>query len=413
MTGEITRRRFLTAGGGLAAGALAAPLWLRPGGLFGVMDAHASATGRKLLVLMLGGGNDGLNTVVPYSNPTYYSKRTADLAWQPSEVLPVSADLGLNPKLATLKAAFDRGQAAIILGVGYPNHDLSHFGSMDVWQTGSPAHANTSGWLGRYLDLTPASGSVVRAAAIGYTLPQALTGDTTSGVSLPSFGGFVFADGPDSDAEASRLHSAHLTCASEQTTDPIAAAWLASDNQAFAAVRAVRGLGLSSTPAPQTVADQVAMAVTLLSSNLGCDVAFVSMGGFDDHASEKPAHTTLMASLDAAVARFQTAVAATGAPQDYLMLTFSEFGRRVEENGNGGTDHGTAAPMFAVGTGVKGGLYGAQPSLDSLDPDGNMVSQVDFREVYMPVIDTWLGGVSSQQVLGYSSSDNLVAIPYV
>ena len=167
MTNQLSRRRFIQLGGGITAGALAAPLWLRPGGLFDVLDAEASATGNKLVVLLMAGGNDGLNTVIPYSNGTYYSRRTTDLTYAPSQVLPITADLGLNPSLPTIKSAYGAGHCAIVLGVGYPNHDLSHFGSMDVWQTGSPTHAYTSGWLGRYLDLTPSNGSVVRAAAIG------------------------------------------------------------------------------------------------------------------------------------------------------------------------------------------------------------------------------------------------------
>jgi uncharacterized protein (DUF1501 family) len=413
MTKTLTRRRFLPVGGGLTVGTLAAPLWLRTGGLFDVLDARASFTGNKLLVLLLAGGNDGLNTVVPYSSATYYSKRTVDLGYQPSEVLPMTADLGLNPSMPTVKAAYDAGQCAIVLGVGYPNHDLSHFNSMDVWQTGSPTHAHSSGWLGRYLDLTPGDGSVVRAAAIGNSLPQALMGESTSGIALASFGSFNFVDGSDAQPEPARVHAAHLTSISGQSGDPLAAAWLAADNQAFAAVDAVRSLGFSSQPAPANLADQVAMAVQLLSSNLGCDVAFVTLGGFDDHAAEKSAHATLLAQLDAAVARFQSSVAATANPSQYLMTTFSEFGRRVAENGTAGTDHGTAAPHFVVGPAVKGGLYGAQPTLDSLDADGNMYSQVDFRQVYMTLIDTWLGGVSSQDVLGYSTSENLTAIPFV
>jgi uncharacterized protein (DUF1501 family) len=414
MTQKLTRRRFLQVGGGFAAGAVVAPMWLRPGGLFDVLDAEASATGKKLVVLLMAGGNDGLNTVIPYTDGTYYSKRTTDLTYPASQVLPVSADLGLNPKLPTLKSAFDAKQCAVVLGVGYPNHDLSHFGSMDVWQTGSPAHSYGSGWLGRYLDLTPANGSVVRAAAIGWgSLPQALAGDTTSGISLPSFPGYVFWDGTDAQPEPARVHSAHLTCTGGTSSDPMASAWLNADNQAFQSVNAVRSLGQSNAAWPRTLADQMGMAITMLSSNLGCDIAFLTLGSFDDHASEKAGHEPLLTAVDAAVAKFQSAVAATANPANYLLMTFSEFGRRVNENGNAGTDHGTAAPLFVVGQAVKGGIYGAQPSLTSLDRDGNMVSQVDFRQVYMPIIDTWLGGVSSQQVLGYSASDNLTAIPFI
>jgi uncharacterized protein (DUF1501 family) len=413
MTRTFTRRRFLQIGGGLTAGALATPIWLRPGGLFDVLDAEASYTGNKLLVVLLAGGNDGLNTVVPYGDPAYYSKRTVDLAYQPSQVLAINSQLGFNPMLTNINAAYGAGHCAVILGVGYPNHDLSHFNSMDVWQTGNPAHAYSSGWLGRYLDQTPGNGSVVRAAAIGSSLPQALAGETTSGVAIASFAGFNFSDGPDSSAEPARVHAAHRTCISGTTTDPLASAWLYADNAAFQAVDAVRAEGWSSQPAPATFADQVGMAMQLLSSNLGCDVAFVQLGSFDDHAAEKSAHESLLSQLDAAVARFQTAAAATANPSQYLMMTFSEFGRRVAENGGAGTDHGTAAPHFVIGNAVKGGLYGAQPSLSTLDADGNMFSQVDFREIYMTMIDTWLGGVSSQSVLGYSASDNLVAVPFV
>ena len=155
------------------------------------------------------------------------------------------------------------------------------------------------------------------------------------------------------------------------------------------------------------------MAVTLLASDLGIEVAMVSLGGFDNHASEKTMHPKLLTEVDAAIDRFATTVAATGKPADYLLMTFSEFGRRVEEDGSAGTDHGTAAPLFVVGDPVAGGLYGEQPSLTALDGNKNLMRTVDFREVYSTVLDGWLRRVPAADILNTRPGDGLHPVPFL
>jgi len=178
-------------------------------------------------------------------------------------------------------------------------------------------------------------------------------------------------------------------------------------------VRAIQKLGDPKAKPPATLADQVDMAVKLLASDLGIEIAMVSLAGFDNHASEKTMHPKLLTEIDNAVDRFATAVAATGKPADYLLMTFSEFGRRVEEDGSAGTDHGTAAPMFVVGDAVAGGLYGQQPSLTNLDNNKNLIRSVDFREVYATVLDGWLRKVPAADVLNTKPSDGLHPIGFL
>lgn len=416
---DLSRRRFLQLSATLAAAGFAGPLWLRAGSLFDVIDAEASGTTHKLLVMLLAGGNDGLNTVVPYGMGTYYSRRSTRLTIPQNEVLKLknSSVVGLHPSLGGLKSAYDAGKVAIIQGVGYDEPELSHFGSMDVWQSASPKHAFSSGWLGRWLDRTEDHGSVVRAVAIGDYLPQALMGDAKAGVAIPSLSGFRFWDGADASptTHAYRLHQSFLKCADAHPGDSVAAALLAADRNSVAAVRAIQSMGHAEAPPVNSIADQVSMAMLLLNSNLGVDVAFVTLGSFDDHASEKGPHASLLGQVDQAITRFQDEAKKTGQPQNFLLATFSEFGRRVEENGSGGTDHGSSGPMFVVGDQVKGGLYGEQSQLDKphLDANGNMKRQVEFREVYSTLLDGWLEGAGAKDVLHTGSTDGLHPLAFL
>ena len=416
MGANLSRRRFLQLTGGALAAYGTTPMWLRLGPAWA---EPAPAAGRKLLVLLLNGGNDGLNTLIPYGSGEYYARRPT-IAYQPGEVLKLSDStfVGLHPSLPTVARLYEERKVAIVQGVGYDDPDLSHFGSMDIWQTGSPSHATSSGWLGRYLDRAPARGAgVVRAVAIGNSLPTALAGEAESGVAVPSFGGFTFYDGGDADptSEPYRLHESFLRCGHADLDGAPAQALLASQRKTVAAVRAINQLGDPAAPPPATPADKVAMAVTLLASDLGVEIAFVSLGSFDDHAATENNHPKLLAQVDEAVARFGTETAARGNPGDYLFMTFSEFGRRVEEDGSAGTDHGTAAPMLVIGDGVAGGLYGEHPRLDAagLDDNENMVRTVEFREVYGTVLDGWFGGPPAAEVLGYSSSAGLHPVPFL
>jgi uncharacterized protein (DUF1501 family) len=407
MTGApLSRRRFLQLAGGALAAYSTTPMWLRLGPAWA---EPAPASGRKLVVLLLDGGNDGLNTLIPYGSSAYYAARPT-LAYKPEEVLklPDSSFVGLNPSLPTLARLYGERKVAVVQGVGYDRPDLSHFASMDIWQTGSPTHAQSTGWLGRYLDRSPEAGGVVRAVAIGNRLPTALQGAEEAGVAVPSFAGFTFYDGSDGDpvSEPYRLHETFLGCSQATLEGAPAQAYLSSVRKTVTAVRAINRLGDPAAPPPATLADQMAMAVSLLSSDLGVEIAFLSLGSFDDHAAERNNHPKLLKEVDDAIARFQQDVSARGNPGDYLLMTFSEFGRRVEENSSG-TDHGTAAPLFVVGDGVAGGLYGEQPSLTNLDNNKNLIRTVDFREVYSTILDGWLRKVPAAEVLATKPADGL------
>jgi uncharacterized protein (DUF1501 family) len=407
----ISRRQFLEVAGGALAVYTTSPLWLR----LGAAGAEpAPAEGRKLLLLLLEGGNDGLNTVVPYGQSTYFEKRRT-LAYTPEEIIKLSDSnqIGLAPTLPKLARHYEARKVGIIQGVGYDNPNLSHFKSMDIWQTGRPKHDVATGWLGRYLDRSQTT-SVVRAVAIDNRLPTVLAGAERSGVAVPSFNGFTFFDGSDADpaSEPYRLHEAFLQFADAQLADEPARALLASERATVEAVRAIQKLGDPAAKPPATLAEKVSMAMKLLSSDLGVEVAMVSLGGFDNHAAEEGNHPKLLTEVDNAIDQFMTDTAATGKAGDYLLMTFSEFGRRVEENSSG-TDHGTAAPLFVVGEGVAGGLYGEQPSLTNLDGNKNLIRTVDFREVYATVLDGWLRKVPAAGVLGTKPSDGLHPVGFL
>jgi uncharacterized protein (DUF1501 family) len=419
MAPHMTRRGFLQTSGTLAAAGITAPIWLRLGRMIDAESAAPTASSRKLVVLLLSGGNDGLNTVVPYGLGAYYSARPT-IAISPAQALKLhdSTEVGLHPNLANLHALYEQGQVAILQGMGYDNPDLSHFASMDIWQSGSPTHAFGTGWLGRYLDATPTMGGAVRAVAIGNLLPQALVGASTTGVAIPSFGAFRFADGADTDhtTDGYRLHEAFLRCCASASseTDPVLQWLLSAEASTVTAVRDVAQLRADPS-GPATLADAVQMAMTLMSSDLGTDIAFLTLGSFDEHAYNGGEHAQLLAQLDAAIGRFASVAATTAFPDTYLLCTVSEFGRRVAENGDRGTDHGTAAPQFVVGRSVAGGLYGAQPLVDTphLDRFGNLVRQLELREMYATLIDGWLGGASSQQVLGYDATSGIIPVPFL
>ncbi len=408
----LSRRQFLEVTGGALALATTSPLWLR----LGMAGAEpAPATGRKLLLLLLEGGNDGLNTVVPYGIGAYFEKRKS-IAYKPEEIIKLSDSnlVGLAPQLPKLAKLYEARKVGIVQGVGYDDPNLSHFESMDIWQTGRPKNDLATGWLGRYLDRSPAGPSVVRAVAIGNQLPTALAGGEQSGVAVPSFGGFTFFDGSDRDpaSEPYRLHEAFLQFGDAALTDPPAQALLASQQATVKAVRAIQKLADPQAQPPATLADKVSMATKLLASDLGVEIAMVSIGGFDNHAAQKPNHPKLLTQVDDAIDRFVTDAAATGRPGDYLLMTFSEFGRRVEENSSG-TDHGTAAPLFVVGDAVAGGLYGEQPSLTDLDDNKNLIRTVDFREVYGTILDGWFRKVPSAGVLGTKPADALQPVGFL
>lgn len=401
-----TRREFLRGGLILITASVAAPAFLVK------TAAHAEApsanprspTRNTLVVVQLSGGNDGLNTVIPYRDRLYRELRP-QLAVPEAEVLPLDDELALHPALGPLKERFAAGQLAVVLGVGYPNPDRSHFRAMDIWQTAVPEAYERTGWLGRYLagcacgrDETPAALSVTQ------TLPRALWTESVFVPALTSLNGYRFQSDPryPADREA-RLRALRALDATTEALRPYAEFLGRQSLNALASAEMLQQVAaLWQTPVEYPANNPLATALKtvgqLFGGDLGVRVAYVQLGGFDTHANQQATHRRLLEQLGAALDAFQHDLEAMGKADQVVTLTFSEFGRRVRENGSGGTDHGTAEPLFVLGTRVHGGLYGQQPSLADLD-GGDLRFHVDFRAVYATVLERWLGA-DAAEVLG-------------
>ncbi|HLI28063.1 MAG TPA: DUF1501 domain-containing protein [Chloroflexota bacterium] len=394
----LTRREFLRRGLILVTASAAAPAFLVKAAAHAqVPSADPRSRSRNVLVVVqLSGGNDGLNTVIPYRDPLYRELRPR-LAVPEAEALPLDAELALHPALGPLKERFDAGQLAIVAGVGYPNPDRSHFRAMDIWQTAEPEAYAETGWLGRYL-AGCACGGGEQAAALSLTptLPRALWTESVFVPSLTSLAAYRFQSDPRYPADrAARLRALQALDATTEALRPYAQFLGQQSLNALASAEAVqRVAGSWQTPIEYPENNPLAVALKavgqLIGGDYGLRVAYVQLGGFDTHANQQATHQRLLEQLGGALDAFQRDLEAMGKADQVVTMTFSEFGRRVRENGSGGTDHGTAEPLFILGTRVRGGLYGRQPPLDDLD-SGDLRFQVDFRAVYATLLDRWLG----------------------
>jgi uncharacterized protein (DUF1501 family) len=306
-------------------------------------------------------------------------------------VLRIDDAIGLNPELAPLKAMYDRGQVAIVQGAGYPNPDHSHFRSTEIWQTAVPDAYATTGWLGRYLDSAAVpEANLFNAVALAPVLPELLVAENTDVPAIETLRGY----GLRSDRD--RGERAAFASIAGDSRLPFTSPYLASvaqieDHAQRGAAELPKLVGGYTTTAayPATpLGRSLALAAQIIGSNLGTRVLYVQHGSFDTHVSQKATQDRLLRELADGVAAFYADLGSHGNDQRTLTMTFSEFGRRVAENANRGTDHGEAAPMFLVGGGVRGGLYGSHPSLDRLD-DGDAVFTIDFRSVYATVVEKW------------------------
>jgi len=401
---------------------------------FFALDAVAAdaltqtATGKDgtiLVVLQMAGGNDGLNMVVPYADDIYYRSRPK-LGLPADKVLKLNSYAGLNGKLTGLKALFDEGHLSVVQGVGYPNPNRSHFRSTEIWQTASDADRNESeGWLGRYFDNCCAGADPTVGVAIGEEMPQAFAAKTPTGITFSQPEQFRWRPSEKVEgrmsAEESFFRQLNGSGGGEETlltaseggsigaipgkskTDLSTIDFLqrtALDAQLSSdKILAIARKYESNVPYPQgRLAASLSMIARMIAGGLPTRVYYVSQGGFDTHAGQVNAHERLMGELNDALSAFATDLKQQGNFDRVLLITFSEFGRRLVENANGGTDHGAAAPMFIVGGAVKPGLFGKYPSLSDLDY-GDLKFNTDFRSVYGTVLDKWLRA-PSQVVLG-------------
>lgn len=349
-----------------------------------------------LVVVQLSGGNDGMNTLIPYGQGIYYDSRPT-LAYQQKEVLALDNQVGLHPSLKGLAALYKNGNVAVIQGVGYPQPDHSHFRSMEIWQTAEPAKISRSGWLARYAESSLRdSNNPLRAVQVGAAGSKAFASEKMSFPVIQSLESYHVIDPKNAMMDKNRITKAFMDMygGAENQVEQLRVV-SGRGYEAYKSVEAIQSLTASyanKIEYPKTnFASDLQLAAKLLAGKSGTSIFNVQIGGFDDHADEKAQHARVLTQVDEGLAAFYKDLEAQGLQNRVAIMMFSEFGRRVKENGSGGTDHGTAAPMFVIGGKVKGGLYGAYPSLSSLD-NGDLKYEVDFRSVYSTLVDNWLKG---------------------
>jgi uncharacterized protein (DUF1501 family) len=356
---------------------------------------------RVLLVINFQGGNDGLNTVVPYGMADYYRYRPS-LGIPQSDVLRIDDVVGLNPVLGPFKKMYDGGKVAIVQGVGYPDPDHSHFRSTEIWQTAQPKGYESTGWIGRYLDTAGLpKDNLFNAVALNNVLPELMISKTTDVPAVDALRGY----GLRSDSSATNREAFHEFV--RDTTVPFRSPFLAqvaeiedhAQRGAEELPKLVAGYKSEATYPTTALGRSLALAAQIVGSKLGTRVLYIQHGSFDTHVTQKQTQDRLLTDFANAIDAFYTDLAAHGNDGRVLTMTFSEFGRRVPENASRGTDHGEAAPVFLIGGGVKGGLYGQHPDLAQLNM-GNLPFSTDFRSVYATVIERWLGRPSSAIVGG-------------
>ncbi|MBV8086720.1 MAG: DUF1501 domain-containing protein [Chloroflexi bacterium] len=385
----ITRRSFMKGVAIVAASTSFAPSFL-------ARTAYAAAVpsnGGQLVVIQLSGGNDGINTVIPYATPQYAQSRPT-LAIPKDQVLPLDDNTALHPNLKAIKALFDQKAVAVVQGVGYPNPNRSHFQSMQIWQTASPDNSLSTGWLGRY-DEASLQGQRLGALNFGDQLPRTLWTEHTVVPSIGSLNNYQFMTDPkapdDKQAQIDAINKIFNNPVNRDGPDFFRTSAVDAFQTASDLKNAVANAKSNAQYPASGIGNQLKLVGQLISSNLGTRIYYVSLGSFDTHSGEKNQHDRLMGQLNDAVDAFTKDLQTQGAFDKTAIMTFSEFGRRVQENGSQGTDHGTAEPMFVIGGGVKGGLYGSYPSMSDLD-QGDLKFTTDFRSVYGSIVSDWLGG---------------------
>ena len=395
----ITRRQFLKATGAGALGAAATSLTMED-------IANAAITrplplGTPILVVVtLYGGNDGLNTVVPATDPMYRSLRPG-IAYSENEVLPLADGLFLNGSMTGMHSLWNKNQVAIVRGVGYPNSDRSHFTSMAIWQSGILGAAKT-GWLGRWVETQPQD--PLLAISLGSVLPPLLAGTKRSGSVLPLGGLKVPSGSLASDCMKLSIESKNDNLLQSMAAQSMRDLFTVSGDitpilkaPAPAAPDLPTAIG-GNAGGDTNLTQQLDIVAKLVSAGAPTRVWSVSLGGFDTHANEKGAQSILLGVVSQGISKFMSQMRATNRGNDVVVLVYSEFGRRVKANASEGSDHGTSGPVFVLGSRIKGGLYGEQPSLSNLKNDDLAVT-TDFRDIYASLLEKVLG-TPAERILG-------------
>jgi len=413
-----TRREFLSTGlkgVGLLAASSFVPAFI-------TRTAAGVGAGRDssiLVVVQLSGGNDGLNTVVPFTDDLY-AKARPSIRLAANETLRLNDHLGLHPALLPFKSEFDAGRLAIVQNVGYPNPNRSHFRSMEIWHTGADdtGPRQVEGWIGRYFDAA-CSGAQRHGrpgdigVSLGKVMPQAYRNKSNVGIALSDPNTFQWNPSGDTSSFAkvqervfaklnqpgtSMAAAGGITGSEPETIDFLRHtamnAVVAGDE-----IRTILRKAKNRGPYPDSeLASQLQMVARLIGGEFPSRVYYVAQGGYDTHANQLGHHANLLTDFSTSVSAFLAHLRQQKSADRVTILAFSEFGRRVAENGSQGTDHGAAAPVFVIGDAIKGGLHGSAPDLSDL-VDGDVRHQIDFRQVYAALLDQWLG-TPSVPILG-------------
>jgi uncharacterized protein (DUF1501 family) len=414
----FTRRRFLQTGLALASASSLVPAFVQRSAAASTDGADSRLSSqpgvpqdRILVVVELNGGNDGLNTVIPFGDPAYYHARPRiGIAEKDVIAWDTTQGIGLNPEMRDFKTMVDNKMAAVIQGVGYPNPNRSHFSSMDIWHTGDPLGGKGLGWIGKTLDHYRASHNGVidptACICIGNETPLATQGRQVKPIAFEDANLFRWA-GADLHPvlEKEYQHISRVGAQGQLEVDPA--------NQASFLMRTALDAQIASdkvrnavsrkpvTNFPQSrLGRQLQMVAAMIRAEMPTRIYYVGMGGFDTHANQVYGHGRNLREFSNAMLSFYNELEAIGQKDRVLSLAFSEFGRRVQQNASNGTDHGTAAPVYLFGSAVKSGLLGTHPSLTNLDR-GDLIYNVDFRSVYAAILENWMK-IDSTKVLGRS-----------
>ena len=397
----FTRRDLLASGLLSTAVGLTVPAVLAKGVLAAVNDGIHND--RVLVVLQLGGGNDGLNTVVPFADPAYAAARPT-IGIGADRVLRIDGSVGLNPMMPQIKALYDAGRVAIVQGVGYDTPTYSHFEGLHVWEYADPQRRQTDGWLGRLLaGQLDSAGHPLAGCALGQaSTPSELRASGATVSVIESAATYRVQGGQGREVAAGALY--------RRTPGIYGALFDQALSTAQSGITALKD-ATKYTPAvsytaqntvygsKNDLASALQLTAQMIVTQPSVKVCHVVLGGFDTHQQEDTRQAALLSYVDTAVGAFMKDLEAHGQADRVVLMTWSEFGRRVAENGSRGTDHGAAAPVLVVGRPIAGGLYGEPPSLTSLIDGGNLKYTTDFRSVYQTVIRDWLGG-DAGSVLG-------------
>lgn len=405
---KSNRRTFLrnVSGAGVVSIGAGAPAFLDRAAMAGEQSG-TQVDGRILVMVQLAGGNDGLNTVVPIGDPEY-GKLRPGIGIARGAALDLDDHHALHPAMTGMKGLFDDGALSIFQGVGYANPDRSHFRSMDIWNSARlSGEQRRDGWLGRALDQRAGAADetgATPALAIGSgDLPLALVASRTTVPVIRDLDEFRRRPGVGSpDARQRRRAALDAAIAQAAPAGSELEFLRATASNAFATAEKLESLTASYRPAAvypnSPLAAKLRSVAQLIAADFGTRIFFVSLGGFDTHSKQDGSHRALLAELSAGITAFHHDLAGHRLGDRVLLATYSEFGRRANENGSLGTDHGTASQMFIAKPDAKG-IIGAHPSLEDLDEEGDLKYHTDFRSVYAALLDQWLG-IPSEAVLG-------------